>query len=754
MKTYWLLDHAWLVPLIPALSFWVILLVGKRLGARAAWIGLGSVGASWLLAVGNIVQWIQHVGDSDGSAGTKAAIGATVRSMRLAAEGHATNEKIVTPIVHATTWFQNNGIKLDVGIQIDGLAVMMMFVVTTISLLVHFYSTEYMRDDRRFNYYYAALSLFTASMLLLVVASSTLELLVGWELVGLCSFMLIGHWWEEKPNSDAALKAFLTTRTGDIGLLTGVIMTFFVVQRATGQGSFNILAVNSSAMKLGEAGSQHTLLLWCAAALLLAIIGKSGQFPLHTWLPDAMAGPTPVSALIHAATMVVAGVYLGARVYPIFYQGFHIANGGVNPMALVGGITVIIGAALAFVQNDIKKVLAYSTISQLGYMVMGLGVGAWTAAIFHLFTHAFFKANLFLGAGSVSHSGAHHSFDMKKDMGGLRKYMPRTFITFLFGTAALVGIPLTAGFFSKDEILAVAGENGFSFFKIVGLIGAVMTAAYMTRCVYLTFFGEYRGGHASDAHAADVAHASDEAHLDPAHAAAAAHAGHDDHGAAGGVGVPTGHGGEPHESNNIILFPLYFLSFMSIAAGYLLAPMLHIDKFEQWVTPHIGTGFVTFETSKFHAIDPTVAVLAGLIGIAIAYGFYWKHAFGQNASEKNALLGAGKKFLVNKFYLDVLYTDGVVNGIKGPIARAAYWTNQKIIDNALRYTGKGAVGTAGFVYRYIDQRGVDGVYNGTAVATGAIGAETRKLQTGRLQEYAWVMVAAVGIFVLALAIFN
>ena len=353
-----------------------------------------------------------------------------------------------------------------------------------------------MRGDRRFTYFYAALSLFTASMLLLVVADNTLQMLVGWELVGLCSFMLIGHWWEEKPNSDAALKAFLTTRTGDIGLLIGVIMTFFIVQtrdRRTARSTSS--RVNQAAASSGKVG--HTLVLWCALALLLAIIGKSGQFPLHTWLPDAMAGPTPVSALIHAATMVVAGVYLGARLYPVFWHGLSIGtpgHGGINAMAVIGGITVLIGAALAFVQDDIKKVLAYSTISQLGYMVMALGVGAWTAAVFHLFTHAFFKADLFLGAGSVSHSGSHHSFDMKKDMGGLRKYMPQTFWTFIIGTLALAGIFPLAGFWSKDEILVNAGHNGYQAFLVVGLVGAFMTAAYMTRCVYLTFFGEYRGG--------------------------------------------------------------------------------------------------------------------------------------------------------------------------------------------------------------------------------------------------------------------
>ena len=469
------------------------------------------------------------------------------------------------PVIHQYTWFQNAGVKLTVGTQIDGLAVMMMFVVTLISLLVHVYSLEYMRGDRRYTHFYAALSLFTASMLLLVVASNTLEMLVGWELVGLCSFMLIGHWWEEKPNSDAALKAFLTTRTGDIGLLIGVIMTYFVAQSATGHGTFNILVVNASA---ASAKVSHTLVMWTALALLLAIIGKSGQFPLHTWLPDAMAGPTPVSALIHAATMVVAGVYLGARLYPVFWYGLSIGtpgHGGLNAMAVIGGITVLIGAALAFVQDDIKKVLAYSTISQLGYMVMALGVGAWTAAVFHLFTHAFFKADLFLGAGSVSHSGSHHSFDMKKDMGGLKKYMPKTFWTFVIGSLALAGIFPLAGFWSKDEILVNAGHNGYQGFLVIGAIGAFMTAAYMTRCVYLTFFGEYRGSvehELAEVHEAEVLAEGDELvehHLaeeqDDYIPGFGAHAAADEH----------GHG--PHESNGLITVPLYVLSFFAIFAG-------------------------------------------------------------------------------------------------------------------------------------------------------------------------------------------
>ncbi|MGZ8765318.1 MAG: NADH-quinone oxidoreductase subunit 5 family protein, partial [Acidimicrobiia bacterium] len=352
-----MLDAAWIIPLIPALSFVLILFFGTKLPRQGSEIGIVAVATSFVLSCVAVVQWVQHVDEAEGG---HEALGAIGKSFLLSSGEHAA----VEPIVHSITWWQSGAMKFGVGTQIDGLAVMMLFVVTVISLLVHIYSTAYMKGDVRFTYYYAGLSLFTASMLLLVVAPNTLQLLVGWELVGLCSFMLIGHWWEEGANSNAALKAFLTTRTGDLGLTIGIIVTFFAA------GTFDIVGINQYAL---SSGADHTLMVVGASCLLIGIIGKSGQFPLHTWLPDAMAGPTPVSALIHAATMVVAGVYLGARVYGVFWSGFNIGDGGMNPMAIIGAITIIIGAALAFVQNDIKKVLAYSTISQLGYMVMGLG---------------------------------------------------------------------------------------------------------------------------------------------------------------------------------------------------------------------------------------------------------------------------------------------------------------------------------------------------------------------------------------------
>jgi NADH-quinone oxidoreductase subunit L len=730
----WFLENAWLVPLIPAVSFVVILLLGKRFPRGGSEVGIVAVGASFVLSCGAALAWIDRLKDG----GSHSALGLLGRSVgRLAAEegGGEAVAAGVEPVVRSATWFQNFGVELTAGIQIDGLAVMMMFVVTIVSLLVHIYSTEYMRDDRRYTYFFAALSLFTASMLLLVVADNTLMLLVGWELVGVCSFMLIGHWWEETPNSVAAIKAFLTTRTGDIGLMLGVIMTFFVVQAATGEGSFNIIELDEAA---SSPNVSSTLLMWCALALLLGIIGKSGQFPLHTWLPDAMAGPTPVSALIHAATMVVAGVYLGARVYPVFYEGLNIGGDGwINWMSAVGGITVIIGAALAFVQDDIKKVLAYSTISQLGYMVMALGVGAWTAAVFHLFTHAFFKADLFLGAGSVSHSGAHHSFDMKKDMGGLRKYMPRTHATFIIGTMALAGIPPLAGFWSKDEILAGAGHSSYKAFMIVGIIGAFMTAAYMTRCVYLTFWGEYRGGHAPEA----VPHVDEAEHSPDDTPAALAHDAH-------------AHG--PHESNGLILWPLYILSGFALVIGLLNTPGL--ERFTAWVDPRFPHNFeeiVHAGHGEFNVLLAVVSVLAALLGVALSYAFYSGRLPAlRDLSQRNGAARAGKTFLVNKYYLDHLYEDIIVAGIRGPIANAVYWVNQHVIDNVLNYTGRGARAVGRVTYDYIDQKGVDGLVNGIGAVTGESGGAVRRIQTGRLQFYALMLVAATGVFALALWIFT
>jgi NADH-quinone oxidoreductase subunit L len=691
------LDYAWIIPAIPVVSFLLILFFGKKMPKGGSEIGITFVGISFVLACVTAVQWFQRVEDTTGKGGGE-ALKAFGRGILPMASEH---EAIVTPVIHTVVWWRNGLMEFTVGTRIDGLAVMMLFVVTLISLLVHIYSTAYMEGDVRYTYFYAALSLFTASMLTLVVASNTLELLVGWELVGLCSFMLIGHWWEEKENTNAALKAFLTTRTGDVGLMIGVIVTFFAAGK-----NFDIGVINTRAL-VGFGG--HTVWLVGASCLLIGIIGKSGQFPLHTWLPDAMAGPTPVSALIHAATMVVAGVYLGARLYGVFWQGFSIEAGGVNAMAAIGGITILIGAALAFVQDDIKKVLAYSTISQLGYMVMGLGVGAWTGAVFHLFTHAFFKALLFLGAGSIAHSGSHHSFDMKKDMGGLRKYMPVTFVTFVIGSLALAGIFPLAGFWSKDEIIATAGQNGYELFAIVGLIGALLTAAYMTRCVYLTFFGEYRGNH------------------------------------------------HPHESPKAITGPLVVLAGFSIVAGLANADVLGIEKFKQYIEPRVAFPNATIFQPVF---DYGLAILsvgaaATAIGFGLAYWFGRKELKGlKGLTERNSTLKAGHTFLLNKYYLDHLYTNVIVAGIKGPIARASYWFNMTVIDGVVNGLGRGTTALGRLTYRYVDRDVVDGAVNGLARETDQAGGLLRPLQSGQLQRYALLLFASVGLIALAIAIFG
>ena len=690
------LDHAWIIPVIPVVSFLLILFFGKRMPRGGSEIGITALGATFAMACLTAVQWFQRVEDAAGE-GPAHALRAFGKGLLTSGEAH---HPVVEPVIHAATWWRNGALEFSVGTRIDGLAVMMLFVVALISLLVHIYSTAYMHDDVRYTWFYAALSLFTASMLTLVVASNTLQMLVGWELVGLCSFMLIGHWWEEKENANAALKAFLTTRTGDVGLMIGIIVTFFAAGR-----TFDIGLINERALT-GMNG--HTIWVVGASCLLIGIIGKSGQFPLHTWLPDAMAGPTPVSALIHAATMVVAGVYLGARLYGVFWQGFSIHAGGVNAMALIGGTTIVIGAALAFVQDDIKKVLAYSTISQLGYMVMALGVGAWTGAVFHLFTHAFFKALLFLGAGSISHSGSHHSFDMRKDMGGLRKYMPTTFVTFVIGSLALAGIFPLAGFWSKDEILATASQGEFEIFMVVGLAGAFLTAAYMTRCVYLTFFGEYRGHH------------------------------------------------HPHESPKAITIPLIVLAAFSVVAGLANAVPFGIEKFLEYVEPRVAFPLEEIVTPDFSygLAAISLAIALGAIAVAATYWFE-KRSFGvKGLTERSGAAKASHTFLVNKYYLDHLYEDVIVADVKGPIARAMYWVNMHVIDGVVNGVGRGAAGFGRLVYRFVDQGAVDGTVNGLARETDKAGGLLRGLQSGQVQRYALMLFASVGLIALAIAIFG
>jgi NADH-quinone oxidoreductase subunit L len=702
-----ILHWVWLMPAIMAASFVAILAFGKRLPRKGSEIGIFAVGLCFVIAVLSAGTWINHVNDA--GHGATAPSGVTQEAESGHGDVAAEGEEHHTPVEPVTTevkWFEIGGQEFTVGTLVDGLSVMMFLVVSIISLLVHIYSTDYVGGDRRYTHYFAFLSLFTASMLMLVMSRNTIQFITSWELVGLCSFALIGHWWEEKPNSDAALKAFLTNRVGDVGLMVGMITLFWAT------GSFDILEIN----QMANAGDiAHLLLLVAAGCLTAAVMSKSGQFILHTWLPDAMAGPTPVSALIHAATMVVAGIFMVARLYSVFFHGLSIGDGNLNLLAIIGGVTVLGGAGLAFVQDDIKKVLAYSTVSQLGYMVMALGVGAWTAALFHLFTHAFFKAGLFLGSGSVAHSV--HSFDMKKDMGGMKKFMPKTWATFMVCTGALIGIIPLAGFWSKDEILTGAHQlgvhnNAYEIFLVVGIIGAFMTAAYMTRCVYLTFYGEPRGAAA-----------------DPHH--------------------------QPHESGPVIVVPLYILATLAVVAGFANWPFgpdsLKL-RFEHYVQP-VGDYFPPVGVIEFNWTIAIVSSLVGLTGIAIAYAYWFRGAF-QGATERFGLARAGHTLLLNKYYFDHLYTGVIAAGTSGPIARAANWINQNVIDGVVNGAGIGSQKVAAFMYGRVDQKMVDGVVNGSGAGAEGTGQILRRIQTGKVQQYGALLfggaVLLAGILVLTL----
>jgi NADH-quinone oxidoreductase subunit L len=750
------LEHAYVVPLVMAASFLLTLFFGKRLGRHASWIGIASIGLCFAFAVVANVQWYDYVHDSEHAAeelhaeddghseegeapvaeGESAAGAGTGEvAAQEGADDEAHQEFEVQPVTASWTWWTSGSVTFDVGMLLDGMGVMMLFVVTLISLLVHWFSTDYVAGDRRYTHYFAFLSLFSAAMLGFVLAQNTVQLITLWELVGVCSFVLIGHWWEEKPNSDAALKAFLTNRVGDIGLIVGMVTLFF----AAGQ-TFDILEINTRA----NAGDiTHLALLVSSLCLLAAVMSKSGQFILHTWLPDAMAGPTPVSALIHAATMVVAGVYMVARMYGVFWNGLVIGGSTVNALAVVGGVTVLGGAGLAFVQSDIKKVLAYSTVSQLGYMVMALGVGAWTAALFHLFTHAFFKAGLFLGAGSVSH--AVHSFDMKRDMGGMRRFMPKTFVTFLICSAALIGIFPLAGFWSKDEILAGAaqlgGSGGYTTFLVVGSLGALMTAAYMTRCIYYTFFGEFRGG-AHAPHAA-VSHGAEDHPVEEDHLA------HDS-------GHAEDHHGLPHESGPRILGPLYVLSALAVVAGFVNIPdsgalswvpegfaltFEHLFEPKGAYFPTAGAVEGALDHPEFDVVIAVTSTLIAVVGIALAYGWYFRGLGPHGVTARNRLARVGHTVLVNKYYFDHLYTGIVAGAFKGPIARAANWFNNRALDGVVDGVGRGAVAGGRFVYDTIDQKVVDGAVNGSGFAAEGGGQVFRQMQTGKVQQYAAILFA-------------
>ncbi len=709
----WFLEHAWLVPLIPGVAFFLIIGFGKRMPRGGSEIGIASMVAALVISAGAAYQWIDQ----------------------------AAHESVA--VVKEWEWLRIGDLRITIGSRIDGLAVIILLLVAFISTLVQIYSTEYVRGDRRYTHFFGSITLFSAGMLTMVLAPNMVQFILGWEIMGLCSFLLIGHWWEERANSEAALKAFWTVRVGDMGLLVGTAMLLFI---------FKTLDISEINAKAAEFAGDNKALMWAAVALFIACIGKSGQFPLHTWLPDAMAGPTPVSSLLHSSTMVVAGVFLVARLYPVFHTGLEInvAGNQFNLIAVIGGITILIAAALAFVQNDIKKVLAYSTVSQLGYMMMGLGVGAWVPAVFHIFTHAFFKCCLFLCAGSVAHTGSHHSFDMKQDMGGLRKKMPITFWTWIVSTAALCGVPFFSGFFSKDEIIDSAKHNDYKVFFVVGLVGAFMTTAYMTRATYLTFFGKARGG------AAHFLHDLEHAHGGSGHGAAEASPGHRK-----GKPLPILGG---TDSPWQITVPLIILGTLALFSGYLNAAPFKWHKFEGWVVSSIGLhvgeepGMVP-EPPVFSWANALPSILLVAAGFAVSL-MLCKALFGekkttlQGLTTRNLFLGAGHRFLVNKYYLDALYEKVIVRSIAHPISKAVYWTNQNILDGTVDAVGRGGKRAGDLVYKYVDQALVDGAVNGSGATARGAGGALQPVQSGKVNLYGALLFGAAAVGALVLVLVN
>jgi NADH-quinone oxidoreductase subunit L len=501
-------------------------------------------------------------------------------------------------------WLTFGPVEINLGLRVDGLTAIMLLVVTGVSLAVQFYSQGYMEGDEGYARYFAFMSLFTASMLGVVLADNLVMLYVFWEMVGLCSYLLIGFWFQRPAAAAAAKKAFVVTRLGDLGFLMAILLIFVKA------GTFDIGRIQE--MAVGGLLPTGVITVF-ALGVFAGAVGKSAQFPLHVWLPDAMEGPTPVSALIHAATMVAAGVYLVARLFPIF----DASEGAMHTVAAIGGVTAILAASMGVVMTDIKRVLAYSTISQLGYMMLALGVHGYVAAIFHLFNHAFFKALLFLGAGSVNHST--HTFDMRL-MGGLRRTMPVTLITFTIAGLSLAGIFPLAGFWSKDEILGHAWQDQKALFWIA-FITVFLTALYIARVIFLTFGGEYRGGEQPA-----------EAHGTSAHA------------------------GEPHESPWVMALPLAVLAVPAVASGFanISGGVAHL--LEGALPEGVDLHEVSFSYGM--AASSTAAALAGLF---VAWLFYGVQVF--SAESVRRALAPLHKLVSNKYYMDYLYERVIVGTV-------------------------------------------------------------------------------------------
>jgi NADH-quinone oxidoreductase subunit L len=607
--------------------------------------------------------------------GSTAALSLWALSSVIGSDNH---EVVIAPF----SWLTIGDLRIEPGIILDGLTAIMLAVITIVALMVNIYSMGYMKGDPGFERYYAVLSLFSASMIGLVLSDNLFITFIFWELVGLCSYLLIGFWFQRPAAANAAKKAFIVTRIGDFGFLAAILVLF------ANTGTLDIRELNELAVVGILAGS---VLTWAALGIFLGAVGKSAQFPLHVWLPDAMEGPTPVSALIHAATMVAAGVFLVARTYPIFEH----STTALTTVAVIGGVTAIFAASMGLVMHDMKRVLAYSTVSQLGYMMLGLGTGGVAIAMFHLVNHAFFKSLLFLGSGSVNHATS--TFDLRQ-MGGLKKYMPKTYWTMLIASLSMAGIWPLAGFFSKDEI--IAGSSSQPILMALALVTVFLTAFYMFRLMFLGFHGEYRG--------------------------------HD----------------HPHESPGVMTAPLLVLAVPAAFAG-----LLNVTGGFGLLLGH-GEETSVIEGLFGAFTHPVTWLSLGLAaaGIFLAYAIYLKGWL--SAESFSRRFGALYELVKRKYFFDELYEKiiGELFLLRGLFTGFQYFDsrlldnglNTVVVENAITRTLFGR-------FKYFDEKAVDGAVDAVADNTVAAGSMLRRAQTGQLQAYG--LFIAFGILAIIVVIF-
>ncbi|MDZ7728816.1 MAG: NADH-quinone oxidoreductase subunit L [Dehalococcoidia bacterium] len=600
-------EQAWLLAAIPAAAFVVMALIGRFLPRGGDWLGVLAIGASFVLFFPVLTNFL---GINDG----------------------------LGPVVESISWSEIGDFVLAQGIYVDPMTIVMLGVITTVSVMVNIFSIGYMKGEPRYFWYFALLQAFVASMILLVLADNLLLVYIAWELVGVCSFLLIGFYWERRSATEAAKKAFITTRIGDVGLFIGIILLWREA------GTFNIQEIITFAQ---DGGYSTPYLLISSLFIFLGCMGKSAQVPFHVWLPDAMEGPTPVSALIHAATMVVAGVYLTARLLPVF----EIPEGMLLIITIVGLVTALMTGLIAIAQTDIKKVLAYSTVGQLGFMFIALGAGRPDAAMFHLMTHAFFKALLFLGSGSVIHA-SHHNQEMSK-LGGLWKKMPITGTTFFIGSLALAGLPPLAGFWSKDEIWVVTEGQWGAWATILFGVAAVLTAFYTTRLFIRTFMGKPQDEHVYE---------------------------------------------HTHESSPVMTLPLVFLAALAIVSGFVIFHEVGSALgFPGGITEFVFIG----EPHEYHFdwVFFAASLAAAGIGIFAGAWFYWGNRLERStvfASWQPALYDMAR----NKFYWDEMYQymiDRVVLGFSYVVSWFdRYIVNDTGVDGSAQFTGY-----SGFILKHL-----------------------------------------------------